>query len=161
MKRNLQSAVALLALLLPAALLAQTAHTDSIRLACPLNDAIVVPPPKNAINYDPPDLCIVLSSKPDTTVKAVLNARVTNVEIDEEGKYGVVLFAKIKGKDYYFWYTGLNKSVVRRHDMVKTGQALGYVPSGEKIEMLMFQFETPIDPSKYLDCKEVVKRDDE
>lgn len=147
----------LLAIHTPFALIAQVDST--IVLACPLDEAIVVPPPKNAINYDPPDLCIVLTSKPDTTVKAVINARVTNTEIDEDGKHGVVLYAKIKGKDYYFWYTGLKKAIVRRHDMVKVGQPLGYVTSGNKIEMLMYQFETPVDPTRYLDCKGVVARE--
>src|SRR5688572_13605135 len=154
MKKGLRLTWIIMILFVPAILVAQV---DSIRLACPLNDAIVVPPPKEAIHYDPPDLCVVLMSKPDTTVKAVINARVTNVEIDEEGNYGVVLFARLRGKDYYFWYTGLKRSVVSRNSMVKVGQALGYIPSGHKIEMLMFQFETPLDPSKYLDCKAVLK----
>jgi len=154
MKKGLRLTWIIMILFVPAILVAQV---DSIRLACPLNDAIVVPPPKEAIHYDPPDLCVVLMSKPDTTVKAVINARVTNVEIDEEGNYGVVLFARLRGKDYYFWYTGLKRSVVSRNSMVKVGQPLGYIPSGHKIEMLMFQFETPLDPSKYLDCKAVLK----
>jgi hypothetical protein len=154
MKQGLRFACVCIILLCPVLLWAQT---DSIRLACPLEEAIVVPPPKNAIRYDPPDLCIVLMSKPDTTVKSVINARVTNTEIDEDGKHGVVLFAKIKGKDYYFWYTGMSRAVVRRNDNVKLGQALGYIAPGDKIEMLMFQFETPVDPTKYLDCKGVLK----
>ena len=152
--KTLLRLMGLILILIPATLPAQS---DSIRLACPLDEAVVVPPPKNAIHYDPPDLCVVLMSKPDTTVKAVINARVTNVEVDEEGKYGVVLFAKLRGKDYYFWYTGLSRAVVSRNSMVKVGQPLGFVSSGEKIEMLMFQFETPVDPSKYLDCREILK----
>lgn len=154
MKINLRLFLSLL-IIIPACSWSQVDST--IRLACPLEDAIVVPPPKNAIHYDPPDLCVVLMSKPDTSVKAVLDARVTNVEIDEEGRYGVVLFAKIKGKDYYFWYTGLKKAIVSRHNMVKKGQPLGYITAGEKIEMLMFQFETPVDPSRHLDCKGVLR----
>ena len=152
--KTLLRLMGLILILIPATLPAQS---DSIRLACPLDEAVVVPPPKNAIHYDPPDLCVVLMSKPDTTVKAVINARVTNVEVDEEGKYGVVLFAKLRGKDYYFWYTGLSRAVVSRNSIVKVGQPLGFVSSGEKIEMLMFQFETPVDPSKYLDCREILK----
>ena len=154
MKQGLRFAGIILVLISPVLLRAQT---DSIRLACPLEDAIVVPPPKNAIRYDPPDLCIVLMSKPDTVVKSVINARVTNTEIDEEGKHGVVMFAKIKGKDYYFWYTGMSRTAVRRNDNVKLGQAIGYIAPGDKIEMLMFQFETPVDPTKYLDCTGVLK----
>lgn len=139
----------------PVAMFAQVDST--IRLQCPLQDATVVPPPKNAIQYDPPDLCIVLMSKPDTVVKSVIDARVTNTEIDEDGKHGVVLFAKIKGQDYYFWYTGMSRALVRRHDVVKAGQAVGIIDPGGKVEMLMYQFETPVDPTKYLDCKSVLK----
>jgi hypothetical protein len=154
MKQQLRIFWIFLVLVIPSTLFPQT---DSIRLACPLDDAIVVPPPKNAMQYDPPDLCVVLMSKPDTTVKSVINGRVTNVEIDEEGKYGVVLFARLRGKDYYFWYAGLTRAIVSRNSIVKVGQPLGYIASGEKIEMLMFQFETPLDPSKYLDCKGILK----
>lgn len=154
MKQSLRLCWISLVLMLPISLLSQT---DSIRLACPLDDAIVVPPPKNAMHFDPPDLCVVLMSKPDTVVKSVINARVTNVELDEEGNYGIVLFAKLRGKDYYFWYTGLTKALVSRNTMVKTGQPVGIIQPGGKVEMLMFQFETPLDPSKYLDCKGVLK----
>jgi len=142
--------------LLPQQLLAQK---DSIRLFCPLEEAVVVPPPKNAIKYDPPDLCIVLTSLPDSIVKSVANARVTNVEIDEEGKYGVVIFSKINNKDYYFWYTGLNKTVVSKNTLIKAGQPIGIIDPGGKVEMLMYQFETQLDPSKYLDCKNVLKNE--
>ncbi len=135
------------------------AQKDSIRLFCPLEEAVLVPPPKNAMKYDPPDLCIVLTSLPDSIVKSVANARVTNVEIDEEGKYGIVIFSKINNKDYYFWYTGLNKTLVSKNTLIKAGQAIGYIEPGGRVEMLMYQFETQLDPSKYLDCKNVLKNE--
>jgi hypothetical protein len=142
-------------LLLSSALFAQK---DSIRLFCPLNEATVVPPPKNAIHYDQPDLCVVLQSIPDTVVKSVGTGRVTNTEFTDESKYGVVLFVKLNGKDYYFWYTGLDKLLVRRNDVVKIGQPLGYISSSGRIELIMYEFETPVDPIKYLDCKGVLKQ---
>ncbi len=137
----------------PAGLFAQK---DSLRLICPLNEATVVPPPKNAVRFDPPDYCIVLSSRPDTIVKAGANARVTNTEMDEDGKYGVVLFVRHHNKDYYFWYTGLSRLVVRRNENLKAGQTIGYIKPGDNIELLMFDFETPVDPVGYLDCKGVL-----
>ena len=132
---------------------------DSIRLSCPLNDAVVVPPPKNQLQYDQPDLCIVLVSIPDTVVKAVTAGRITNVSPspDDEGKWDVVMFRKYNNKEYYFWYVGLEKSIVKRLDTVKEGQPLGIISSGQKIEMLMFDFETPEDPLKHMDCKVVLK----
>jgi len=129
------------------------AQKDSIRLSCPLDGAVIVPAPKNMGGSTPQDLSIILSSKSDTIVKALTNASVTNIERDDEGKYGVVLFAKFNNKDYYFWYTGMTRLLVQRRNMVKAGQALGHVAAGEKIELLMFQFETAMDPAKYLDCK--------
>ena len=141
---------------LPVPLLAQK---DSIKLICPLNDAVVVPPPKNQVKLDEPDLCIVLMSIPDSIVKSVGTGRITNTENTEESGYGVVLFSKINGKEFYFWYTGMTKLLVRRNDVVKVGQPLGYISPGNKIELTMYEFETPIDPVKYLDCKGVIKHD--
>ena len=140
-------------LVLPLNLVAQK---DSIWLVCPLNGATVVPPPKNAIRYDPPDLCVVLTSIPDTVVKACFTGRVTNVEQTEDGKWDVVFYYK----DYYFWYSGLAKSIVKRNDNLKAGQPVGYITPGEKMELLLFNFETPLDPTKYLDCKRMLKSGD-
>lgn len=130
-----------------------SAQTDSFKLQCPLNKATIVPPPKNMIHYDEPDLCVVLVSIPDTAVKSVWSGKITNTEYTDESKNGVVLYTKINGKDYYFWYTGLSRVIVRRNEIVKPGQVLGYIQPGAQIEMLMYQFETPVDISKYLDCK--------
>ncbi|OSZ77447.1 hypothetical protein CAP36_13760 [Chitinophagaceae bacterium IBVUCB2] len=143
--------------MLPSALVAQT---DSIRIICPLNEAVVVPPPTNVIRYDIEDLCIVLTSIPDSVVKACTNARVTNVvqNPDDNNKWEVVIFCKYKDKEYYFWYTGLESVVVRRHESLKQGQSLGTIKPGGRIEFLMYDFETQVDPTKYLDCKGVLKR---
>jgi Peptidase family M23 len=141
----------ILSFLLPFDLMAQKVE---FRLSCPLNDAVVVPPPKNAIKYSEQDYCIVLVSKnSDTVVKAVYEGKVTNVEFTDETKNGVVIYSRINNKDYYFWYTGLNKLLVKRNDKINAGQGLGYISPGDQIELLMFQFETPVDPIKYLDCK--------
>jgi hypothetical protein len=144
------------ALIFPSAVRAQN---DSIRLLCPLNNATVVPPPKNLIHYDPADLCVVLQSIPDTVVKACVPGMVTNIEADsdEEGKWEVVLFYKFRGKDYYFWYSGLSNVIVRRNQALKNGQAIGSVPSGGKIELLMYDFETQVDPTKYMDCNSILR----
>lgn len=146
------------AVMLPSALMAQT---DSIRIICPLNEAVVVPPPKNVIRYDIEDLCIVLTSIPDSVVKACTNARVTNVvqNPDDNNKWEVVIFCKYRSKEYYFWYSGLEKAVVRRNDVLKQGQPIGYMKPGGKIEFLMYDFETQVDPTKYLDCQNVLKAD--
>lgn len=160
MKRMIKLALLIGSFALPVSLLAQK---DSIHLVCPLNGAIVVPPPKNGIRYDPPDLCIVLVSVPDTIVKACMTGKVTNVvqnnDEDEDGQWDVVFFSKINNKDYYFWYSGMSRTLVKRNEELKAGQPIGYVKPGGKIELLMYQFETQLDPIKYLDCKGVLKRE--
>lgn len=133
------------------------AQQNTFPLPCPLNEATVVPPPKNAVKFDEPDLCVVLTSIPDTVVKAVATGRITNTENTEESGYGFVMFAKVSGKDYYFWFTGMNKLLVRRNDLVKPGQAVGFISPGTKIELTMYEFETPVDPIQHLDCKGVLK----
>jgi hypothetical protein len=154
MKRLVKLAL-LSGLLFPCTIMAQNA---SIRLTCPLNEAIVVPPAKNAIQYDPPDFCIVLTSLPDTIVKACTGSIVTNVVKNEEGdKWEVVIFCKYKDKEYYFWYTGLEKVIVKRNERLKEGQTIGFIKPSGTIELLMYDFETPIDPTKYLECKNVLE----
>lgn len=155
MKRLLTFSL-LLFFLVPPDLMAQK---ENVKLICPLNEAVVVPPPKNVIHYEEPDLCVVLQSVPDTVVKSVGTGRVTNTEFTEESNGGVVLFVKINGKDYYFWYTGMNKVLVKRNEVVKLGQPLGYVSPGGRIELLMYEFETQVDPTNFLDCKNVLKKD--
>jgi hypothetical protein len=132
-------------------------QSPAFKLICPLDQATVVPPAQNAMRYDVPDLCIVLVSVPDTVVKAVGTGRITNVEYTEESGNGVVLFTRLDGKDYYFWYTGLKKVIVRRNDVIKIGQPLGYINPGERIELSMYEFETPLDPLKYLPCPKVLR----
>lgn len=131
-----------------------SAAQDSIRLLCPLNDATVVPPPKTQVPGDP-DLCIVVLSLTDSAVKAVTNGKITSVEDnpDEKGKWDIVFFSRYKNIDYYFWYSGLAKTIVNRNQVIKAGQPIGYIKPGDKIELLMYDFETPLDPTKYLSCK--------
>lgn len=149
MRKILKAFLLAVILYFPASAFAQE---DSVWLQCPLNDATVVPPPKNVIHYDQPDLCIVLVSMPDTIVKACYNGKVTNIEQTDDGKWDVVFYFR----DYYFWYSGLSKPLVRRNDVLKTGQAVGTIAPGDKIEMLLYKFETQLDPTRYLGCTKIL-----
>jgi len=135
-------------LFLPFGLLAQ--KKDTLRLACLLDHAIEDPQEKPAVNSGPVELKIVLSSPTDTVVKACTDARVSTVQKGDDGKWEVVFFQK----DYWFWLSGLTKAYVTKNQKVKTGQALGYLEPGDKIELLLYDFETPIDPRKYMNCKQ-------
>ncbi len=128
---------------------------DSVWLKCPLDEAIIVPPPKNVMKFDEPDLCVGLVSVPDTTVKACITGRVSNVIQNEDEKWDVVFYYR----DYYFWYSGLSKVIVKKNDNLKASQPLGYITPGDKLELSIYKFETPLDPTRFLDCKVVMKTD--
>lgn len=125
----------------------KTAKTPPPNLLCPLADA------KEVLEKQPyslgKELKIILSSPSDTTVKAGIAGTVTNVQMDEDRKYIVVL----EFKTYYIWYSGINKSLVKEDQKIKAGDMLGTLAPGGKLELHFFDFEEPIDPKKYLDCK--------
>jgi hypothetical protein len=47
----------------------------------------------------------------------------------------------------------LSKVAVRKDQKVKTGDTIGHLLPGQKIELLLYDFETPVDPKKYMNCK--------
>lgn len=116
-------------------------------LICPLADASEV------FEKQPyslgKELKIILSSPSDTTVKAGVAGTVTNVQLGEDRKYIVIL----EFKNYYLWYSGITKSLVKEDQKIKAGDLLGTLAPGGKLELHFFDFEEPIDPKKYLDCK--------
>ena len=141
------SAYLLIALLyVPFSLLAQ--KKDTLRLSCPLNEAIEPPKEKQPYSLGVEELKIVLKSPTDTTVKACSNGTITNVMRDEDGTWTVML----NSKDYYFLYSGITKTSARKGQRVQAGDKIGYLKSGEKIEFQLYDFERPLDPKKYLDC---------
>jgi hypothetical protein len=117
-------------------------------LACPLNGGYQPAQPKQAYEYDKPPLNIILTSATDSVVRASIDGVVSKVQRGEEG-YEIVFYHN----DYWFWYSGISKTAVRANQKIKAGDALGYIEPGQQIELLIYDFETPIDPKKYLDCK--------
>jgi hypothetical protein len=137
----------LLALLcLPLHLLAQ--KKDSLRLTCLLNNAMAHEE-KPAVNPGQKELKLILSSSTDTLVKACTDAVISTIQKDEEGKWEIVF----NRKDYWFWLTGVSKVTVRKDQRVKAGETIGIIAPGEKIELLLYDFETPLDPKKYMRCE--------
>ena len=128
---------------------------DTLRvLSCPLNDAVEPPPPKLAYGYGKQEGSVTLTSASDTMVKACTDATVSKIQQDAEGKWEVVLFYN----DYWFWYSGVSKVLVKRNQVLKSGDTIGIIQPGQEMELLLYDFETPIDPKKYLDCKKAVSR---
>ena len=133
-------------LCLPVHLLAQ--KKDTLRLTCLLNNA-TEHQEKQAVNMGPKELKLILSSTTDTLVKACADAVISTIQRDEEGKWDVVF----NQKDYWFWLTGVSKVTVKKDQKVKAGDTIGIIQPGEKIELLLYDFETPLDPKKYMNCK--------
>ena len=131
---------------LPLSLVAQ--RKDSLKLICPLNEAVEPPAEKQPYSLGVEELKIVLRSPSDTTVKACMNGTITNVMRDDDGTW-MVMF---NNKDYYFLYSGITKTSARKGQRVQTGDSIGYLKAGEKIEFQLYNFETPLDPKKYLNC---------
>jgi murein DD-endopeptidase MepM/ murein hydrolase activator NlpD len=117
-------------------------------LICPLNGGYQPVQAKQAYEYDKPPLNIILTSNTDSVVRASIDGIVSKVQRGDEG-YEIVFFHN----NYWFWYSGISKTAVRANQKIKAGDALGYIEPGQQIELLIYDFETPIDPKKYLDCK--------
>jgi hypothetical protein len=81
-------------------------------------------------------------------VKACADAVISVVQKDEEGKMEIVFYHK----NYWFWLSGVSKAVVRKDQKVKAGEVIGHLQPGEKLELLLYDFETPMDPKKYMKC---------
>jgi hypothetical protein len=144
--RFVSSIIAILVLIIsPAQLNAQ--KKDSLRLACLLQNA-TEHKEKAAMSLGEEDPKIILSSATDSLVKAPTDAVISTIRKDEEGKWEVVFYKK----DYWFWLTGISRVVVKKDQRVKTGDAIGILAPGEKIELLLYDFETPLDPKQYMQC---------
>ena len=142
-----QKYLLLIFLFLPLSLLAQ--KKDSLRLTCLLNDATEPAPEKQGVDFGVKELKIVLSSATDTLVKACTDVVISTIQRDsDDGTWEIVFYHK----DYWFWLSGLTKVVVRKDQKLKTGDILGHLETGKKIELLLYDFETPIDPKKYMKC---------
>ncbi|MGZ8524447.1 MAG: M23 family metallopeptidase [Chitinophagaceae bacterium] len=91
----------------------------------------------------------MLSSATDTLVKACTDAIISTIQRDEDGKWEIVF----NRKDYWFWLSGLSKVTVRKDQKVKAGDTIGHLVAGQQLELLLYDFETPIDPKKYMNCR--------
>lgn len=137
---------------LPAVVFGQ--QKDSLKLSCPLNEAVEPPKEKQPFSLGVEEPKIILTSATDTTVKACISGTVTNVMRDEDGKWEVLFH----NKDYYFYYSGIGKVKVAKGQKLQRSDAIGIIKPGDKIELMVYDFETPLDPKKYLNCGMVNKQ---
>lgn len=122
---------------------------DSLVLVCPLEAATYHPPEKGAYDMGVDGPYVILSSKTDTAVKASFSGKVTTIQRSDEGLWELVFHHD----DYWFWYTGLEKVNAIKNQTVKAGDVIGVIKPGAKMELRIYDFETPLDPKNYLPCK--------
>ncbi|HEU4859258.1 MAG TPA: M23 family metallopeptidase [Chitinophagaceae bacterium] len=125
------------------------AQSDSLKLVCPLVNG--TPRIIRASDRDyqkSSEYGVILTSKSDTTIRAVHEGAVVIVTRTEDTKYDVVL----QYRSFYFWFAGVLAPTVRQGAKVKAGDIIGTYKPGDILEMLMFQQEEPVNPRKFLKC---------
>jgi len=111
--------------------------------------------PKEAYTWEPRDEKIIMISQVDTLVRSCITGTVSNVSLTEDNRYEVVVY----NKNYYFWYYGVAKPLVRKGEKVSAAQTIGTYQLGTELEFRMFKNEEQLDPRELLECK-VPRADD-
>lgn len=124
------------------------AQKDPTTLKCPFEHGSGKEP-KEAYTWEPRDEKVIMISKVDTVVLACIDGTVSNVQVTEENHYEIVMYYK----NYYFWYYGVEKPMVKRGDKVKAGQSIGTYKFGVELEFRMYKDEDQKDPRDLLECK--------
>ena len=136
--------------LIPASTQAQTGSSDEEvpAFACPLRDAKAHVDSAALRLFGSQDLKLIISSATDSLVKSTADAVITAVQKEEDGSYEIVF----NYEDFWFWLSGIEQPLVRPQQRVKKGEPIGKLHPGAKLEILLFDFETPADPLDYLPC---------
>ena len=122
---------------------------DSLHLLCPVPGVI---PQSTSVEKGTGykgDLKVLFKSIGDTLLLAPVDGKIDLVTMGEGGKYEIVMHYY----NYNIWFTGIAKSLVKKNDIPKKGQPIGKMNPGDEVELLLFDDEEPVDPKKYLDCK--------
>ena len=130
------------------------AQKDIDRLKCPFEHGSGREP-KEPYTWEPRDEKIIMISQVDTIVRSCINGTVSNVNTTEDKRYEIVVYYK----DYYFWYYGVAKPLVKKGQNVTAGQGIGTYTFGTEMELRMFKHEEQIDPRDLMECK-VPRADD-
>ena len=124
------------------------AQKELPKLACPFENGSGKEP-KEAFSWQPKDEKIIMMSNIDTLIRSVVTGTVSNVSPTEDNSYEIVVYYK----NYYFWYYGVNKPMVKKGQNVTAGQSIGTYKFGTELELRMFKDEDPMDPRDLLECK--------
>ena len=121
---------------------------DSLKLVCPLNDAVESRAEKKSYSLGAEEVMIVLTSTSDTIVKACTKGTVTNVMPNGDGTW-MVMF---NSPEYLFVYSGITKTSAGKGQRLQSGETIGFLKPGAKLEFRLSDSESPLDPKKYLSC---------
>ena len=121
---------------------------DSLKLICPLNEAAETHAEKQSYSLGGEEVKVVLTSATDTIVKACTKGTVTNVMPNGDGTW-IVMF---NSSDYLFVYSGITKPSAGKGQRLQSGETIGFLKPGAKLEFRLSDSESPLDPKKYLSC---------
>ena len=105
--------------------------------------------PKEAYSWEPRDEKVIMISNVDSIVRSSINGTVSNVNTTEDNRYEIVVYYK----NYYFWYYGVAKPLVKVNQNVTAGQSIGTYTRGSELEFRMYKDEQQVDPRNLLECK--------
>jgi hypothetical protein len=105
--------------------------------------------PKEAYSWEPKDEKVIMISTVDTIVRSSVNGTVSNVNTTDDNRWEIVVYYK----NYYFWYYGVAKPLVKTGQNVTAGQAIGTYTIGSELEFRMYKDEQQLDPRNLLECK--------
>lgn len=131
-----------------------TLFAQPAKLACPFEKGSGREP-KEAFSWEPRDEKVIMISRVDTLIRSALTGTVSNVSMTEDNKYEIVIYQK----NYYIWYYGVTKPLVKKNQNVTVGQNIGTYTIGSELEFRMYKDEQQLDPRNLLECK--VPRADE
>ena len=121
---------------------------DSLVLGCVLKGQVYAPDDNEVNVLGEKELKAVMSSETDTTLLAPWELTVSSVRRLEDGTFELVA----SHQDYWFWFSGIEKTKLYKGQVIKKGDPMGYLETGKKVELLLYDFETPLDPRKYMHC---------
>jgi hypothetical protein len=105
--------------------------------------------PKEAFIWNPPDKKVTMLSNSDSLVYSSYEGKVSNVSVTEDNRYEIVIYYK----EYYMWYYGVTKPLVRVNQDLKKGDKIGTYTKNSELEFRLFKDEEPIDPREMLECR--------
>lgn len=126
-------------------------QTDDIEIpsfACPLNDTKRLVDSVGIRYTGGEERKLVISSATDSLVKSCADGVVSAIQRDPDGTFEIVY----NYDDFWFWISGVQQPLVRVQQRIKKGQVIGKLNPGARLEILLFDFETPTDPADYLPC---------